>query len=196
LEKSDPSQTVLALLPDLFESNCLMKVLLYFLLFLCACAKFSAHKEAKRKESIIYGYGVSQVLRSPSSQPWYDILPSCPCLEPKEEDTWTKSNGGLHRYHRGASNSYRSTAFFTTVPHTKHSQQCTYDKQHRLITGGWAAGTPDVVNPLFDRQTHRTVDVMTWEYITDGGKDAKGLAIYHQYWPPNQGEGCQVNILP
>jgi hypothetical protein len=91
------------------------------------------------------------------------------------------------------------------VPGTSHGQQCCYDEAGLLITGGEAAGTPDLVQvpsgvgaaivgmftsgpgPL-DVLDHLSMDVEPWEQL--------GWKVYNQYWVPNNGNNCPANEKP
>jgi hypothetical protein len=52
-------------------------------------------------------------------------------------------------------------------------QQCTYDRQGRLITGGFGAGTPDLLSPTADLNglpwgnviIHHDADVLTFRQL-------------------------------
>lgn len=176
----------------------------FLFLGVASCVKLSVHQtskfaseEAKKIEAISYGRYAFEVYRGEEEKRWFELLPSCPCEEPTNSKDWYKSNAGLNRYHKGATTGYRSAATVSTLPGSAHGQQCTYDKNGKLITGGWAAGTPDTISPsAANGNDHRYLDVMTWEHLTDGGESHEGLLLYQQYWPPNPGEGCTENILP
>jgi hypothetical protein len=77
-------------------------------------------------------------------------------------------------------------------------QQCIYDKNGQLITGGIAAGTPDrwgfQAGDAGDAVGHTALDVIPflpgWLDYVLGGTDNGRLRWYLENWPPNQGRGC------
>ena len=73
-------------------------------------------------------------------------------------------------------------------------QQCCYDKNGNLITGGESAGTPDKVAPQgpFDTYFHWEEDVQTFNWCKDSGNIDK----YWEVRPPNNGNKCKENKLP
>jgi hypothetical protein len=118
----------------------------------------------------------------------------CPCTVAdarENRDTWkedTSPFANLPYYHPGAASSFRSRITYSSPGQpAKHGQQCTYDENGNLITGGSAAGTPDVFSPKQHRIKHYWNDVRPWGVL--------GWQIYNEYWPPNNGEGCAENIV-
>jgi len=121
---------------------------------------------------------------------WLSALPNCQCTEPSGDPAnWVRdSNPDLQSYHPGASSSYRSTSAATGG--SRHGQQCTYDGAGQLITGGAAAGTPDVYSPSWGALNipyHVVYDVKTWKEL--------GWATYTKYWRPNNGNSCASNTV-
>jgi len=118
---------------------------------------------------------------------WLSALPPCPCAYPCATNTplWVQDPGDLPTYHPGAAFSCRSTAAATGG--SRHGQQCTYDRQRRLITSGPGAGTPDVYSPSgylgpINLPYHHVYDVKTWRELE--------WATYNQYWRPDNRLGC------
>jgi hypothetical protein len=145
----------------------------------------------------------------PVDTDWLDKLPACPCESPDKNgirlnDGWAKDKGDLDKYHKGASESYRSYPAIETSEGSS-GQQCCYDKNGQLITGGRAAGTPDKENTcdgedaegvmkikLTRLLSHYYKDVKPWEAY--GGKDS-GWIGYNKIWKPNNGNKCPANTI-
>ena len=150
---------------------------------------------------------------------WKDQVPDCPCtydpgLNGKEErcGEWLDCGEASQLHHYGARYEIR------WIPPSNGSpgQQCTYDTERRLITGGIAAGSPDRVSPRacgFDFGIisntvspesvigHVCEDVVPW-----GDTGNRALCIgrfvrpvscrdYLANWPANQPAGCADNIV-
>lgn len=146
---------------------------------------------------------------------WYDELPDCPCTLTDELPgstttgflgTWSDviTPGGAGRlipffeldladHHPGASFAVR----WSPDEEAGSGQQCTYDAERRLITGGLAAGTPDLVAPGTAEETlaHFYSDVEPF-YDQDSGPQTS-CRSYLQQWPPNNGFSCpSLTITP
>ncbi|MCO6492016.1 MAG: hypothetical protein J5I98_26605 [Phaeodactylibacter sp.] len=131
---------------------------------------------------------------------WYAKLPDCPCeysesLDGKAEmcGEWEDFSNGcngffnyLDKYHYGATYEIR-----WAKDEDSPGQQCTYDRNRRLITEGLAAGTPDkygVVDPCNPNSDHASADVAPWE----------GSMPCYQYleeWRSSEGKNCQKNAV-
>lgn len=124
-----------------------------------------------------------------SEKAWYSSLPPCPCTysEAKNkgktsypEGEWTDFGKADQQYHYGASKETR----WTPVEMGKPGQQCTYDAEGKLITGGLAAGTPDQVSPgkilTPDPVFHFIIDVIQWSSLP--------CEEYLKEWQPDRGE--------
>jgi hypothetical protein len=125
---------------------------------------------------------------------WLEALPNCPCQAPRADtDNWvTDSNPRLQEAHPGATSSFRSTPAAT--PGSRHGQQCTYDQNDNLITNGAAAGTPDFYNGSFSSISSIINLPYHWVYDYKTFKEL-GWETYTQYWRPNNGNGCPVNVI-
>ena len=136
---------------------------------------------------------------------WHENLLPCPCQLPPENDIWEISNTAIAYYHPGATNGVRGaireqdlagiTISGTPLLEDQDTgQQCTYDTVGDLISGGSAAGTPDLASPFDDKIDlavteisevdfqHFAVDVFPWEVL---GWEVAGL-----FFPPNTGVDC------
>ncbi|MDX1911532.1 MAG: hypothetical protein SFV22_08615 [Saprospiraceae bacterium] len=138
---------------------------------------------------------------------WLDHLPSCPCESPdkngvKLNDGWAKDVGNIAKYHKGATESFRSYPPIQTAEGLS-GQQCCYDSEGKLITEGSGAGTPDKVSTCDGEDSkgimttryggvlwHFKKDVKPWESM--GGVDS-GWVKYNLIWKPNNGNGCPPN---
>lgn len=147
---------------------------------------------------------------------WLDALPPCPCTVPVggadvpdkikvqhngEPVTFQLSKIGLvtGKFHPGATWELRQE-----LSKSGPGQQCTYDKDGNLITGGESAGTPDIFSPtgpsgggLFgDYHTpfkdHVREDVQTFTHCKRAGM----INCYLCHRPPNNGNKCKENVLP
>ena len=151
------------------------------------------------------------------STDWYDRLPDCPCeytaeLDGRQEDcgTWLICSKDPDTYHFGATTEIRWVPAGAGGP----GQQCTYDAEGKLITGGIAAGSPDRVSPLgcdqYDTNTwskeaacgHAREDVIPWggeNLVTwvcpDRNARPVNCETYLANWPANQGNGCTENVV-
>ena len=122
-------------------------------------------------------------------------MPDCLCTaeEARNSDQWKESgwvtrNITLPRYHPGAHFEFRTKNTYSSGPDTFHGQQCTYDEQGNLITGGRGAGTPDFVSLEHSFRGHQRYDVYPANYLD--------WTVYNTYWPPNQGtDDCSSNIV-
>jgi hypothetical protein len=127
---------------------------------------------------------------------WYTGLPDCPCRYNPNIDgtnesggTWKDFSNGcfgffeyLDVYHYGAKYELR-WAENGDVP----GQQCTYDVDKNLITGGIAAGTPDkfgATSPCIPNSKHQSADVDPWKVIP--------CWQYLRDWPSNKGLACSL----
>lgn len=146
---------------------------------------------------------------NPLSKRWYEFLPHCPCENPdkngiKLSDGWAKDQGNLRKYHPGATESFRSYPAVSTSEGMS-GQQCCYDAEGHLITGGSAAGTPDKISTCDGEDangvmitryrsllSHYVKDVKPWE--TFGGSD-NGWVYYNLLWVPDNGNACKTNII-
>ena len=150
------------------------------------------------------------------TQRWYDNLPDCPCELTTDSDgvsvidgvivnddldregTWNESSEAgdtlafWEPYHPGASYELR---WNPTLPFNP-GQQCTYDEDRLLITGGLGAGTADLVSPggltnpiLADH--HSKVDVVPFK--DDDPATRISCNTYLQRRPTNNGNSCNSN---
>lgn len=142
-----------------------------------------------------------------NAQVWYENLPACPCENPdkngvKINDGWAKDKGDIGKYHKGATECFRSYPPIETSEGVS-GQQCCYDLSGKLITEGSGAGTPDKESTCNGENSegmmtmrykgilvHYTKDVKPWEEF--GGVDS-GWIKYNQLWKPNNGNNCPFN---
>lgn len=128
---------------------------------------------------------------------WKADLPSCPCTiqQARNNDTDWEEDGFFKRFllrlfHPNAKFAIRSSKEYVNR-HKKEGfspgQQCTYDKNGNLITGGKAAGTPDSNSPNSSTLKHFIKDV--WPHLILGSE------TYNLYWIPNNGQDCDENEL-
>ena len=140
---------------------------------------------------------------------WYDQLPACPCENPDKNgvvlnDGWAKDAGNIAKYHAGSAECFRSYPA-TKTSEGESGQQCCYDVEGKLITGGSAAGTPDksctckgedaqgvMVTDYGNLLGHYTNDVRPWDRY--GGVDS-GWVEYNKLWVPNNKNGCPPNVV-
>lgn len=138
-------------------------------------------------DSLSYIQALELLREADASDPgWMARLPACPSRRASiigttewsdEADYWRSILGSLNPewsieyYHPGAEHIYRSS---TT---SNHRQQCAYDINDDLITGGSAAGTPDYAANLL---AHVKIDTLTWEVL--------GWQTYNLFRIPNAGE--------
>ena len=155
-------------------------------------------------------------------------LPPCPCRIKKKictqydphtgaqvEDLviWQNPNRDLFGdpapppcCHPGAANCIRSQAsvsggIVVNLPSGKScnaGQQCCYDLNGNLITGGSGAGTSDLINPpgFWDECTcyHNALDVCSWACCKSAG-GGWGVKLDAR-WRQNNDNGCLSNVLP
>jgi len=116
----------------------------------------------------------------------FDGLPDCPCkfdedLKDEGDGTWS-ANFNSNWFHPGASKEMRWTPL-----NGGPGQQCTYDAEGNLITGGLAAGTPDKHSPSSNILGHTAHDVAPLF--------AYSCKQYFSVFPPNNGKKCGANII-
>lgn len=122
---------------------------------------------------------------------WLNALPNCPCSignPPSNPDPifWYPPESASPTFHPGASHCIRS------IPNNFGSgQQCCYDESGALITGGLAAGTPDLSAPGGWALPHYRDDVSVFGTCMRAGM----TAFYFAYRPPNNGRGCTPNVV-
>lgn len=140
---------------------------------------------------------------------FYSDLPDCPCnyFDPKvqqekksEKGTWQNCGEASSTFHYGATFEARWVPDDEGEP----GQQCTYDQSGNLITGGIAAGSPDIVSPgecgygtaindffanHFCWNSHCENDVIPWVEIP--------CIQYLKGWPANAGNcgNSHTNIV-
>jgi hypothetical protein len=156
-----------------------------------------------------WNYSVSCGGGSGSNTAWHDNLPDCPCTYEEAqrlatdgvgEGEWLDC-GEASIYHYGAATEVRWAPDGSDNP---QGQQCTYNDRGDLITGGIAAGSPDLVSPRSCGFTgpyassfsalaaleHNVADVMPWK---QGYQVSLPCEMYLDQWPANQGS-CGGNI--
>lgn len=129
-------------------------------------------------------------------------LPPCPCTYPTglvyNDRVWDPLNRHHYRwreislqservdiYRPGASYCIRSLSVVPKM--TLSSQQCCYDDRRRLLTRGWAAGTPALVSPEASVHLSRVTERLPW-------LACKGdFSRYHLQRPPDNRLNCSVN---
>ncbi len=128
---------------------------------------------------------------------WWNVVPNCPCVAEGIPPNWF-GEPARQEYHPGAATCYRSPP--TSEEDLKAAgldpkllypgQQCCFDASKKLITGGLAAGTPDLFTPADGSSIagHMQVDVELFKTL--------GHKIYVMYWPPNNGMKCPKNEVP
>lgn len=146
----------------------------------------------------------SQCQSVQSEGKWYESLPDCPCRNPdlkglKIGDGWAVDKGDIGKYHKGATQCFRSYPY-TKTSVGKSGQQCCYDKNGLLIKSGSGAGTPDKVSTCDGEgkdgvMTVRAMGVLG-HYINDvkpfekAGTSDNAWKTYNKDWVPNQGKNC------
>jgi hypothetical protein len=110
------------------------------------------------------------------------------------------------KYHPGACFEIRTKSGTATGA----GQQCTYDRNGDLITGGLAAGTPDRVNVPYwvwyypasgwnklTDEGHIGHDVSPFDMALqlDGAAAGEHVKLYLSVRQPNNGNGCRENIV-
>jgi len=117
---------------------------------------------------------------------WLTDLPNCPCIE---ADAATGCFEGDVCWIPEPPNPFHGSAQCFRAPSNDPSsdsgQQCCYNSDHRLITGGDRAGTPDKVSPNVSAQGHYEADVLPFIKCP--------LNQYHMARPPNNGNHCPDN---
>jgi len=151
---------------------------------------------------------------------WWEKLKDCPCDvdpngDPPDGSGWDFHHGtvtGLYNWMRELKTSpqlYHPGAHFcmrTECPgkEKKVGQQCCYDTNGALITGGAAAGSPDRVCTCQevndDGNCHRDLennDGHASDHVDDDVEPWKrlGWRAYAAFWKPNQGIGCPPNVV-
>lgn len=135
--------------------------------------------------------------KPPKGKPWYEKLPPCPCTYKEAQDSankkgssWLDCGKANQDFHYGSSTEVR----WAPPKAGMSGQQCTYDKNGNLITGGIAAGSPDKVSPhgcgatsinLNSIQSfwgHKTNDMDTWATLP--------CWQYLRDWPANNANHC------
>jgi hypothetical protein len=118
---------------------------------------------------------------------WLKQLPNCPCSINGNPDSnvWYDPEKASQKYHPGAAQCIRSKP----ASDGGSGQQCCYDSNGKLITGGAAGGTPDKVAPVgpIDALRHYDADVVPFERC--------GWKKYLEIRPPNNGNNCGNNEL-
>lgn len=147
---------------------------------------------------------------------WLDELPACACnssVLAAIEPSWAFARGDApetQEFHPGADGGcYRSPAVETSAQELS-AQQCCYDSTNQLITGGAAAGTPDL--DAADGVSVQIPDIPWIDIIesdsviiteqAEGGHFtadvlpfiACGWEIYNQVRQPNNANSCAENI--
>jgi hypothetical protein len=128
---------------------------------------------------------------------WWKVVPDCPCDETRISRDWS-GEPAKQEFHPGAARCYRSPparvedvrAAGLDPSKLLPGQQCCYDGEKKLITGGAAAGTPDAHAPIDEKSfaAHEAEDVEPFRKL--------GWKIYNMYWPPNNGDNCPRNKKP
>lgn len=139
---------------------------------------------------------------------WYSGLPDCPCTYAIARGLGkTTSPAGewkeglistVETYHYGAAKDVRWEPAVSGWP----GQQCTYDANGKLITGGIAAGSPDKVSPKSispEMCMHNIADVVPWggsiATCSNGNAQPVSCWEYLTGWPANKGVGCSNNVV-
>ena len=153
-------------------------------------------------ESIVVNFPIRLRLKEADLKPFYEKVPLCPCTYdeiPENEiklcskGSWLKCGNSLllSDFHYGAAKEARWIPFDDDTP----GQQCTYDEDNKLITGGISAGTPDKdapngcgTNTVHDFDPgHTLYDVGPWYAIS--------CRNYLKWWPANKGLLCDENTV-
>jgi hypothetical protein len=127
---------------------------------------------------------------------WWKIVPPCPCTQASVPSRWYGETA-RQEFHPGATRCYRSRplppATIRAAGFNPHKidpgQQCCYDKSRQLITGGPAAGTPDLFTPHDAKSNarHTEIDIgLFW---------IMGFELYNKYWPPSGDGRCPTNEI-
>ncbi|HEX7155201.1 MAG TPA: hypothetical protein VF618_27275 [Thermoanaerobaculia bacterium] len=142
-----------------------------------------------------------------SDEPWYEKLPNCPCTwktlrarigqTAEPPGNWMDATGFgflIWAFHDGA-----ATAARWAPKGGGPGQQCTYDKNGKLITAGLAAGTPDMMSPdgwdgvlqHFEKDVEPFM-FFWWEWLYR--RNEMSCDAYMATYPPNTG-GCKSNAV-
>lgn len=129
-------------------------------------------------------------------------LPDCPCWYTDDLDGRAESGGTWRKMATDASRWYHPgsvTEVRWTPAGGGTGQQCTYNFSNELITGGLAAGTPDLVSPGGFAKAD-TVGELVLELLGHFGRDVFWVhyydcATYLRWYPPNNGNDCPENIV-
>ncbi len=135
------------------------------------------------------------------------MLPNCPCADEvaRSSSDWAGPGACKPEYHPGAVTGYRSARGYESLPGTNHGQQCCYDVDGLLITGGEGAGTPDLVQApsgfgaaLAGIFTSGPGPLAAWDHYTSDVQPWNELKweVYNRYWVPNNGNNCPTNTKP
>ena len=136
----------------------------------------------------------------------FEGLPDCPCNYSDFSDgeettapagTWLKCDEASQTYHFGAT----SEARWVPDELGAAGQQCTYDSKGSLITGGIAAGSPDLVSPRACGYLDGIFSPTSWIYANEHKKkdvipwNTKSCLYYLSNWPANGGNCGNPNII-
>ena len=146
---------------------------------------------------------------------WATDLPDCPCdwnavakIKPDPVSGESKvvgarrgwCNEGPSRFHPGAVSCFRSLVPLDTfdVLRINPGQQCCYDENGELITGGAGAGTPDKAGMAYQSAANgdcmNDPEMALWHLMLDVAPfDKNSIEEYHKEWPPNKGHCCRDN---
>ena len=131
-------------------------------------------------------------------------LPNCPCFYPtnirQNNAIWDGQKRRVFRWMESSDEGaklavYKPTAMYCIVSMlSRHSnslasQQCCYDDNHRLITRGPGAGTPQLISAEISPDLHYKIDIMPW--IICKGDWTK----YNKVRNPNNMWECRDNPL-
>lgn len=147
---------------------------------------------------------------------WANDLPDCPCdwnavakIQPDPVSGESKvvgarngwCNEGASRFHPGAASCFRSLVPLKPFDLLRITpgQQCCYDKNGKLITGGAGAGTPDKAGMAYASAANgdcmNDPEMAVWHGILDVVPfDENDIKEYHKEWPPNKGLCCPDNL--
>jgi hypothetical protein len=138
---------------------------------------------------------------------WDSNLPPCPCTLKEVEQLianntniigcfngrWTICPGTANQtYHYGATTEVR---WSPSDDWYNPGQQCTYDKNGKLITGGLAAGSPDKVSPQGCGWNFNTTDVAGHWWNDVRTYNNLPAVNYLRDWPANNILACEENII-
>lgn len=148
-----------------------------------------------------------------TSTTWYSGLPDCPCNYSEAQSLretlcpagrWDDCGSASERFHYGATHEVRWLPLISG----QKGQQCNYDVNGKLITGGIAAGSPDLTSPgncgygdfvngigIFigcNGNPHCEDDVKPW---MSGNATTVPCWQYLRDWPTNNTLACSTNIV-